>query len=178
MSAIVGVLTALTLLGTLVVRIPIPATTGYFNIGDAFVILTGLWLGPLPGLTVGAIGPALADAIGYPQFILATAITKGLEGLLVGLIGGRGPNINTARRVTGAIAGGVVIIVGYFVFEAYLYPWLGKFIPFFDVTDISMAVSEVIPNTAQAILSVVIGLSLWRAVSGIDVGSRIKEGST
>ena len=62
----------------------IPATTGYFNAGDIFVILAGLWLGPIAGCTVGVLGPTATDAIGYPQFMLATAVTKGLEGLLVG----------------------------------------------------------------------------------------------
>ena len=167
-TATVGVLTALAMVGTLVIRIPIPATTGYFNIGDVFVILSGLWLGPLPGFVVGFFGPAGADAIGYPQFMLATAVTKGLEGLLVGVIGGR-RNVDSWRKVTAAIVGGGTIVVGYFLFEAMIYPWMGTTIPFFAVTDISMAVSEIIPNIAQATISVVIGLALWRAVSGVEL---------
>jgi uncharacterized membrane protein len=59
-----------------------------FNIGDVFVILAALWLGPRAGFLVGAIGPTMADAVGYPQFMVATFVIKGLEGLVVGYIGG------------------------------------------------------------------------------------------
>ena len=85
-TGIVVVLIALSAIATMVIRIPIPATTGYFNIGDVFVVLAGLWLGPLGGMLVGGIGPTIADAIGFPIFIPATMVTKGLEGLVVGMI--------------------------------------------------------------------------------------------
>jgi uncharacterized membrane protein len=71
-TGIVAALIALSAIATMVIRIPIPATTGYFNIGDVFVILAGLWFGPLGGFLVGALGPTIADAIGYPVFIPAT----------------------------------------------------------------------------------------------------------
>lgn len=96
----VGVIAAfatLAFVGTLVIRIPIPATGGYFNLGDTFVMIAALLYGPVVGLVVGAMGPAMADAVGFPQFILATAVVKGIEGTLVGAIssprlfgGGRG----------------------------------------------------------------------------------------
>lgn len=171
-TAIAATLTALAFLGTLVVRIPIPATTGYFNIGDVFVILAGLWLGPRGGLIVGLIGPALADAIGFPQFILATAITKGLEGFLVGLIGGGDKQIALGRRVLAAVVGGVTMVSGYFVFEAVIYPWLAQLSPFFGVTDSAAAVVEILPNSVQAAIGVIGGLALWRAVAK---GSSRKE---
>src|ERR1044072_3567835 len=82
----IAVLVGLAFLGTMFIRITIPATAGYFTLGDIFVILAGVGLGPRAGLVVGALGPAAADAIGFPQFILATAIIKGLEGLAGGLI--------------------------------------------------------------------------------------------
>ena len=85
----VGVMAAfitLSFLGTTVIRIPIPASGGYFNLGDTFVMAAALLYGPLVGGAVGMIGPALADAIGFPQFILATGVDKGFEGLLVGIL--------------------------------------------------------------------------------------------
>ena len=91
---IIAAFATLSFIGTLVIRIPIPATGGYFNLGDTFVMIAALLYGPIIGAAVGFIGPALADAVGYPQFILATAIVKGLEGLLVGWIGGR-----SSRRI-------------------------------------------------------------------------------
>ena len=110
-------------LGTLLIRIPIPATTGYFNVGDVFVILGGLWLGPIAGLVVGMIGPTMADAIGYPQFILATAVTKGLEGLLVGLVG-YGKVAGVRRKTVAAGIGAATVVFGYFIFEGFVYPAL------------------------------------------------------
>ena len=77
--ALTAALTALAAFATLLIRIPIPATTGYFKLGDVFVVWAGLWLGPMAGFIVGAIGPTMSDAIGFPVFILATAVTKGLE---------------------------------------------------------------------------------------------------
>ena len=165
--AITAVLTGLAAFGTIVIRVPIPATTGYFNIGDVFVVWAGLWLGPLGGLIVGALGPTIADAIGFPQFILATSVTKGLEGLVVGLIAHRSSGL--ARRTAAAAIGSSLIVVGYFVFEAYIYPWLGKSIPLFAVTDLGAAIVEILPNSIQAVIAAVAGLSLWRAAHGYSV---------
>lgn len=163
-TGLTAALTALAAFGTLLIRIPIPATTGYFNIGDIFVVFAGLWLGPWGGLIVGAVGPTIADAIGFPQFIPATAITKGCEGFLVGVIGGRSRSVGV--KAVAAAVGGLTIVVGYFVFEAFVYPALSKSIPFFAVTDWAAALIEILPNTVQAIIGAAGGLALWRAVAG------------
>lgn len=164
---VIAVFTALACLGTLVIKVPIPATTGYFNIGDIFVILAGLYLGPIGGLVTGAIGPGLADAIGFPVFIPATCITKGLEGLVVGLLAGD-PMSKPGRKMFAAISGGIVMIAGYFVFEAFIYPAVGEHIPAFAITDIAAAVVELVPNTVQAVIGVAGGVSLWKGISGIQ----------
>jgi len=158
----------------MLIRVPIPATTGYFNIGDVFVILAGLWLGPMAGLIVGGLGPTIADAIGFPVFVPATMVTKGLEGFLVGLIGGgavnkEGQNFGLRRKVVAAAVGGLTIVGGYFVFEAYIYPWLGKSIPAFAITDLGAAIVEIVPNLVQGVIGAVAGLGLWRTVSGYEV---------
>lgn len=167
-TAVVGALIALAAIATMVIRVPIPATTGYFNIGDVFVILAGLWLGPLAGATVGAIGPTIADAIGFPIFIPATMITKGLEGLIVGLIASRANEGNITVKTIAAFAGGVTIVVGYFVFEAYIYPAIGRSIPAFAVTDVGAAIIEILPNSIQGVVGAVGGLALWKALSGYN----------
>lgn len=167
-TAIVSALIGLACLGTLLIRIPIPATTGYFNLGDVFVVLAGLWLGPLGGFLVGSIGPTIADAIGFPQFIPATFITKGLEGLIVGMIAGGSYPYSIRRRTVAAFAGGLTVVVGYFVFEAYIYPALGQYVPFFAVTDLAAAIVEILPNVIQGVIGAVGGLALWKSVSGFD----------
>jgi uncharacterized membrane protein len=171
-TAIVAALIGLSAVVTLTIRIPIPATTGYFNIGDVFIVLAGLWLGPLAGLVVGGIGPAIADAIGFPQFILATAITKGCEGFIVGLIARNAKSL--FRPTIAAIVGGIVVVVGYFVFEAYIYPFLAKFIPFFGVTDFGAAITELGPNAFQGLVGAVGGLAIWKGIAGLatETGSQ------
>jgi len=171
-TAIVAGLIALSAIATMVIRIPIPATTGYFNIGDVFVVLAGLWLGPLAGLLVGGLGPTIADAIGFPVFIPATMVTKGLEGLLVGLIASRAKDTSLNMRVVAAFVGGFTVVAGYFVFEAYIYPALGKTMPAFAITDIGAAIVEVFPNTVQGVIGAVGGLALWKALSGYQPGRK------
>ncbi len=158
----VGVIAAFATLafaGTFVIRIPIPASGGYFNLGDTFVMLAGLLYGPLVGALVGLIGPTMADALGFPQFIPATAVVKALEGLAVGWIGGSGAR----PRPVAALAVGVAILVaGYFVFEAWIYPLLGRAIPFFNVTDFNAALAEIGPNLLQGLLSAVMAFGVQR----------------
>ena len=166
-TGLVAGLTGLAAVTTLVTRIPIPATTGYFNIGDVFVIFAGLWLGPVAGLIVGAVGPTFADLIGFPVFVPATLITKGLEGFVVGVIAGPTEGPSVARRMLAAAIGGIIIVVGYFIFEGIVYPKIGEFVPAFAITDIGAAAIEIIPNTAQALAGAIGGFALWRAVSSV-----------
>jgi uncharacterized membrane protein len=159
---IVAAYAALAFVGTTVIRIPIPATGGYFNLGDTFVMAAALLHGPVIGGAAGLIGPALADAVGFPQFILATAAVKGIEGTAVGLIGGRDRANGTGVVVAALVVGIAILVAGYFVFEAYLYPLLARTIPFFGVTDPKAALLEILPNLVQGILSAVIAFGIWR----------------
>ena len=46
--------------------IPIPATSGYFNIGETTIYIAALVFGPLVGALAGGIGSALSDIyLGY-----------------------------------------------------------------------------------------------------------------
>jgi uncharacterized membrane protein len=160
---LVAAFATLAFVGTLVIRVPIPVTGGYFNLGDTFVMAAGLLYGPLVGALVGKIGTALADAVGFPQFILATAVVKFCEGGLVGLIGKAGSGAPQSWRPLLAVTVGVLVLAGgYFVFEAYLYPALATSIPFFGVTDLKAAIAEIIPNLLQGGISAVIALGILR----------------
>jgi uncharacterized membrane protein len=159
---IVAAFATLAFVGTTIIRIPIPATGGYFNLGDTFVMIAALLYGPFIGGLVGLIGPALSDAIGFPQFILATAIVKGLEGAVIGAIGGKSRNASAVRPLFALAVGIVILVGGYFIFEAFLYPLLAKTIPFFGVTDPKAALAEVIPNLLQGVISAVIAFGIWR----------------
>jgi len=159
---IIAAFATLAFIGTLVIRIPIPATGGYFNLGDTFVMIAALLYGPLVGGLVGMIGPAAADAVGFPQFILATAVVKGVEGLMVGLIGGKARAGAYTRVVIALVIGIGSIAIGYYFFEAMLYPMLAKSIPFFGVTDARAALAEIVPNLLQGAMSAMIAFGIWR----------------
>ena len=163
MVGIIAAFTALAFVGTWVIRIPIPATGGYFNLGDTFVMAAALLYGPLAGAIVGLIGPALADAVGFPQYILATAVVKFCEGGLVGLIA-----VGKKRYLpVPALAVGVVVLaLGYYIFEAVVYPWLAKGVPFFGVTDPAAALAEIPPNLLQGFLSAIIAFGIARLLKG------------
>jgi len=161
---IVAAFAALAFIGTMLIRIPIPVTGGYFNLGDTFVMAAALLYGPIIGGLVGAIGPAAADAIGFPQFILATAVVKGIEGIVMGLIvwGHRKDRI---RPIVAIIAGIAILVSGYYIFEAVIYPAMAVSIPFFGVTDAKAALAEIPPNLLQGVLSGIVAYGIYRVLN-------------
>lgn len=111
--ALAGVMIAVVFVGTRFIQVPIPS--GYIHLGD-IAIYTGAFLfGPLVGVISGAIGPALADLTsGYGQYAPATLVLHGLQGFLAGWIAWRG---GVWRMILAATLGGLVIVVGYFLWE-------------------------------------------------------------
>ena len=160
---IVAAFATLAFVGTMIIRIPIPVTGGYFNLGDTFVMAAALLYGPLVGALVGAIGPAAADAIGFPQFILATAVVKGIEGFAMGLIA-KGSRKSKIRPLLAIAIGIGILVVGYYIFEAVIYPAMATTIPFFGVTDAKAALAEIPPNLLQGILSGIVAYGIYRVL--------------
>lgn len=117
--SLLAVLTALTTVATLVFIIPIPATTGYFNLGDSIVMIAGLLLGPYGGFFVGGVGSAIADLAVAPFFAPITFIVKGLEGFLVGLFSRRTKraSIVSVWDALGLLLGAIAMLLGYFILE-------------------------------------------------------------
>ncbi|MFX0005334.1 MAG: ECF transporter S component [Promethearchaeota archaeon] len=122
--SLIGVFSALICVLTMVISIPIPATQGFINIGDAGVMICGLLFGPIIGSFSGGIGSALADIfLGYTIYAPGTLIIKGLEGFLVGFIANPKKyyeKINY-RDILAVIAGGVLMAIGYFLYEIIIY---------------------------------------------------------
>ncbi len=158
----VATFSALAFASTTFLRIPNFLSGGYFNVGDTFVMIAALMFGPGVGFLVGLIGPAAADALGYPQFIPATAIIKSLEGFLVGWIGYRSMGVSVYRCLASLFIGALVIVIGYFCFEAYFYPYLAKYSAFFDATNFAQAVAELIPNCLQGLISALLAFGIWK----------------
>ena len=128
---------ALVFVFTAFVRIPGPL--GYMHLGDGFIFLASDALGPLAAVPA-ALGSALADFIaGYPIYNPVTAIIKALTALL-GAFGHRKPLF---PRILILIAAELIMVVGYCLFEFFLYGW-------------GTAIAAVPFNLAQGILGVLL----------------------
>ncbi len=81
-----AVFAALTLLATFVFKIQTPAF-GYIHIGECFVILSGIMLGPLYGGLAAGIGSGLADLLGgYAIWAPGTFFIKLASAAAAGLL--------------------------------------------------------------------------------------------
>lgn len=122
--SIIGIFSALICILTMIISIPIPATQGFINIGDAGVMITGLLFGPIIGGIAGGVGSSLADIfLGYTIYAPATLIIKGLEGFIVGIIANpkkQNSRINH-KDIISVITGGLIMTYGYFLYEIFLF---------------------------------------------------------
>lgn len=103
----IAVFSALVFVATFILRVTIPATGGYFNIGESMIYAAALLFGPIVGGLAGGIGASLVDAIGYAIFVPGTFVIKLIEGAVVGYIGYR------IRPKTEALALWRTISVGF-----------------------------------------------------------------
>jgi uncharacterized membrane protein len=120
--ALVALLTALTTAVTAAFVVPFPTTSGYLNIGDTIVMTSGLLLGPAGAFFVGGVGSAMVDVVLAPQYAPITLLVKGCEGLVVSLIShdGKPANRLRPRDILALVCGAIVMLVGYFIGEAWL----------------------------------------------------------
>ncbi|MBR4376069.1 MAG: ECF transporter S component [Spirochaetia bacterium] len=82
-----AILTAVTVVMTIAVRIPVAPTRGYINLGDLAIYFTALSFGPVTAFIAGGLGTAIADILsGFSQWAPFSFIIHGLQGLAVGLI--------------------------------------------------------------------------------------------
>ncbi len=144
-----AMLASVVCVATMIIKIPSPLK-GYINLGDCVVLLSGWILAPGYAFLTAGIGSALADLFsGYVVYLPATFIIKGCMALIVNLFNKK-YNSN-AGRVSGAVVAEFVMILGYFLFEGFLY----GFVP-------SMA--NIIPNGVQGIAGIIFGMILYKVL--------------
>ena len=116
---------ALTCVATSIIKIPTIGTGGYIHPGDAFVILSGILLGPLYGALAGGIGSALADLFGgYMVYVPITLIVKTVIAAGVGFIYHHLTTKISSVLVKSILCGiyaTITVALGYLVFEYFLY---------------------------------------------------------
>jgi len=149
--ALLALFIALVAVSTMIIRVPIPQTNGYMNLGDSMVLLSALFFGPVGGFIAGGIGSALADILGgYPQWALWTLFIKGIEALIiiaaVSIL--RAPKDRVGfKLVIGFIIATSWMVLGYFIAENIMY-------------DQKAALAEIPANVLQALGSVVLATLL------------------
>jgi len=116
---------ALACVATMSIRIPTPGTNGYIHPGDAIVILSGVFLGPVWGLLAAGIGSAMADLIGgYFLYVPITFVIKGVVAFVAGAIYqkvGRSTKSCYISVILGGISDIVFVAGGYFLCEFFIY---------------------------------------------------------
>ncbi|KON29844.1 hypothetical protein AC480_02400 [miscellaneous Crenarchaeota group archaeon SMTZ1-55] len=155
--AMAAVMAALVCVTTMLIQVPIPATEGFFNIGDAMIMVAALTGGPIVGVFAGGIGSSLADLLGgWYVWVIPTLLIKGAEGFLAGWMLRRGPQ-NILHVVLAWIVGGLVMVGGYFLVQIYLYGLSAAFVelPF---NFVQMAVGGIVGIPVSQALKRMIGL--------------------
>ena len=137
--------------------ISIPATSGYFNLGETIIYITALLFGPLIGSLAGGIGSMLGDVyLGFAQFAPGTLVIKGLEGVIVGFLNMKLKKYisNLTLRISiSVVIGGLEMVTGYFLYEQLVLGY-----PF------AAALAEVPFNIVQMAVGLAVATPLVHAV--------------
>lgn len=146
---ITSMLAALCCVATMIIKIPSPLK-GYLNLGDCIVLIAGWLLSPAYGFLAAGIGSALADVFsGYLIYAPATFMIKGIMAIIAHCIfkGMHNKLGNTAPRIIGGALAEIEMVLGYFIFEGFMY----GFAP---------SVVNIPANGVQGIAGLIIGLIL------------------
>lgn len=96
-----ALMTAIILIMTLIIKIPIPFTNGYVHAGDMGIFLAGLLLGPWYGAFAAGVGSALADLLGgYVHWVIPTFLIKSIMGMIVGYFAIKRPSQKWAGGIS------------------------------------------------------------------------------
>jgi uncharacterized membrane protein len=108
-----AIFTAFVAAATSVFSVYIPATFGYFNVGEVMVYTCALLMGPYIGAFAGGVGSMISDiSLGYPYYAPGTLIIKGCEGFIVGYLGTKAfPRVTRPQWRIIAIAIGLVFSI-------------------------------------------------------------------
>ena len=149
--ALTGVMTALVLALT---RPIVPTPVGYTHLGDSAIYFATFAFGPWVGLVAGGIGTGLADIFsgGYAHFAPLSLMVHGLQGFVAGAIYRKRQDI--MGLVAGVIAGGLIVVGGYFIGEALFSIWGGM----------AGAIGELPFNVMQVLVGSV-GAAIYLAVA-------------
>lgn len=152
---------------TYIVQIPLPATGGYVNLGDCFVLTAGMMLGAGYGAMAAGLGSALADMLaGYMQYAPATFIIKALMAvaayyiyILLGKLFKH--KHKTVAKAIAVIIAEAIMVLGYFGYESVI---LGYGIA---------AAGSIWGNISQGVMGAVAAVALVTALEKSSAKSKI-----
>lgn len=150
---IAALIAALACIATMIIKIPSPLK-GYINLGDCVVLTAGWMLSPAYAFLAAGLGSAFADIFsGYATYAPATFVIKGL----MALIAFYGFKLlykklgNMPSRIISGVLAEMVMVLGYFVFEGFLYGFAPSMV-------------NIPPNTIQGIAGLIIGIMIIKAL--------------
>lgn len=163
--ALSALFAALVCVMTLLVSIPLPAN-GYANLGDCFVILSGVVLGPLYGALAAAVGSMLSDVfLGFAVYAPATFVIKGTMALVAALLLSKNKLkgvLSVVKTAVCAVCAELIMVLGYFAFELLLY-------------GLGTATADAIGNSFQGVVGAIAGTAVCSLLSATGVISKIKS---
>ena len=140
---------AIVYIATSVIIIPSPLK-GYLNLGDCVVLLAGWMLASGYAFLAAGLGSALADLfVGYVTYAPATFVIKGAMAF-VAFACFRLMNKKIGKlpsQIIGAVLAEILMVMGYFVFEGFLYGFAPSLV-------------NVPANAVQGAAGIVIGVTL------------------
>lgn len=137
--------------------IHIPFGKAMVHLGTTAIFISAMLFGGVKGGLAGGIGLGLFDLLGgFVAYAPWTLLTKGLTGLVCGLISRAGQKKASVGAqigfdILGCLAGGVVSLVGYFAADCVVY-------------DIGVAYVNAIASLTTTAIGVVIAIPLGIAL--------------
>lgn len=154
---------AIICVATFIIQIPSPATGGYVNLGDCFVLIAGIYLGYGYGALAAGLGSALADLLaGYAQYAPATFIIKALMAIVAyAVFKAICSKSNTLAKITCGLVAEAIMVLGYFGYEAVILKYGMS------------AAGSILPNVIQGFAGVVAATALSTALDAATKRSKI-----
>lgn len=113
--ALAGMMAAMVFVATYFLKLPVPMTSGYVHLGDAFILIGAGLLGAI-SIPAAALGSMLADILlGYTVYAVPTLVCKGLVAY-VAVLGARNKSI--FAQIGMMVLAEVCMVAVYFLCEA------------------------------------------------------------
>lgn len=180
---IAALMAALTCMATMIIQLPTP-TFGYIHLGDTFVILCGIILGPVTGGLAAGIGSMMADILSsYAIYAIPTLIIKFVSAFLAGYayrkllhftvgLFKRSKNSSDMSRqavsfplvafLTGSLLSELNVVLGYFVNGIFQTMFLANsYTREMFLAGITYAIPGILPNVVQGSVAIVLASILY-----------------